>query len=247
MEYLESLKSKDLKYKTIPIDVKNVDEEKHTITVYTSLKNKDRAGEVVDPKEFDFTNYNKHKIFLANHWYMIENVIGKELERGVDDKGLWQTFEYFTDYEGTQGELAKWAWYLATKGVGAFSIGYSFKNSEYNKEEKATYLKDIELYEVSQVAIPCNQEATQGSEYNTAMMTAYKSFASENEVSNEFKAMFKNTDIETRIKELEKTQNELKREIMDLRNDEVDKDTPVLAEDKIDFITKDETLDFIKE
>jgi len=120
--YLEQLKNMDLKRKTVPIMIKGIDKEKHTITIYTSVAVKDRDGDFIDPKEFLFVNYDKHKIFLADHYYSLYYIIGRCIEYGIDEKGLWQKLEYFVDYDGERGDLAKWAWYLVGKGVGAFSM-----------------------------------------------------------------------------------------------------------------------------
>lgn len=138
--------------------VKGIDEKAHTVTVYTNVAVVDRGGEIINPEQFDLTNYRKNPVFLADHWYILDQVLGRCIDMGVDSHGLWQTFEYFVDYEGEKGELARWAFYLASKKVGAFSIGF-IPHSRKMLDDGTVSLENVELLETSQVVVPMNQEA----------------------------------------------------------------------------------------
>lgn len=157
---IEELAKKKLQYtKEFKPEIKSIDEKNGTVTVYTNVAIKDRQGDLIEPKEFNLDNYKKNPVFLADHRYTIDHVLGKSVDAGVDDKGLWQTFKYFTDYEGTAGDLARWAFYLAQNGIAAFSIGFIPHGQEYDSKLKANLLKDVEILETSQVVVPANQDA----------------------------------------------------------------------------------------
>ena len=139
--------------------IKDIDADNSELTVYTNVAIEDRDGEIIEPKEFNLENYKKNPVFLADHRYSVENIIGKCVDVGTDDKGLWQRLKYFTDYDGARGDLAKWAFYLAKKGIAAFSIGFIPHKTAIDPKTGVRKLQDVELLEVSQVAVPANQDA----------------------------------------------------------------------------------------
>jgi len=139
-----------------------------TITVYVSPAVIDRDNEYIPPDEWNLTDFAKHPVLLTQHnWYgSIQSNIGKAIEWGTDKAGLWMQFEYFF---GQGNDEADWAYFLAQKGLAAFSVGFFSKqivmgedvDVEIDGQKPSRVLRKNELFEVSQVLIPANQDATQ--------------------------------------------------------------------------------------
>jgi hypothetical protein len=75
---------------------------------------------------------------------------------------MFATMEY---YAGKGNQEADWAWFLASKGDSAYSVGFFSHGGEekiVKEDAEYTILKDNELLEISQVMIPANQDAVVG-------------------------------------------------------------------------------------
>lgn len=111
----------------------------------------DRDGEVVLPTAYDLSNFTKNPIMLYMH--NRERPIGKITEIGVKGEGLYVkgVVEKSLDPATFDGIL---------KGVlTTFSIGFRGKQGVYDPEADVYYYTNIELYEVSVVTIPANQDS----------------------------------------------------------------------------------------
>jgi HK97 family phage prohead protease len=111
----------------------------------------DRDSEVIFPSAYDLSNFQKNPIMLYMHDRMAP--IGKVTDIGVTNEGLYIEGEV---YSGVNKEV-----YTAIeKGVlQTFSIGFRGKQGVYNPDSDIYYYTNVELYEVSVVTVPANQDS----------------------------------------------------------------------------------------
>jgi HK97 family phage prohead protease len=115
-------------------------------------------------------NYKGNPIILFNHDY--NKPIGRASGLEVTDKGL----EITAKISKAAGDVTQ----LVKDGVlGAFSVGFRCKDSEYMTETDGYKIKDAELFEVSVVSVPCNQGATFGLAKSFDSMEDYRSYQKE--------------------------------------------------------------------
>lgn len=126
-----------------------------TIEGYASTGNKDRSSDIIDPsvwnKEESLGNYRKNPIILAFHDH--KRPIGTCDSITVDAQGLKikATIHRSAD-ESTFDMIAKGV-------LKAFSVGFRLKDLRYNGDNDAFYLTDLELFEISVVSVPDNQDS----------------------------------------------------------------------------------------
>lgn len=153
------------------------------ITGYASTNDKDRAGDVIAADAWSkggLVDYKKNPIILFNHNY--NEPVGQATAVSVTDKGL--------SLEATVSSAAGKVLQLVKDGVlRAFSVGFMIKDADYDSKTDIFVIKEAELYEVSIVSVPCNQDAT---------FSLAKAFDTE-EAFNDYKKNF--------IKEEPKTKN----------------------------------------
>ncbi len=155
----------DKVFKTYRATVKEVNADEGIIDMFIPISSGqvDRDGEVIEPAAFKKTipKFMKHPVLVASHDYKdLTNQIGEWTNLKVEGDGVSGKPKYYVNAGNDQ---ADWAFYLASKGVAAFSVGFIPKTWEDGKDEKSprrTY-KDVELLEISQVIIPSNREAVQ--------------------------------------------------------------------------------------
>ena len=137
----------------------------------------DRAGDTISAEAWTkggLQNFEKNPIILFNHDY--DRPIGRATGMKAGPNGLELECKISKNAPGNVAELVK-------DGVlGAFSVGFKVKDADYLKETDGLMIKDAELFEVSVVSVPCNQEAT---------FSLAKSFDSSEEY-DEFKKTFTN-------------------------------------------------------
>jgi HK97 family phage prohead protease len=144
---------------------KETDEGTLKISGMASTSDKDRVGDVVLPSAWSkgLENYKKNPIILFNHDY--SRPIGRATNVSVSDKGL----AVDANISKANAEMQQ----LIKDGVlSTFSVSFAVKDADYMEATDGYLIKDAELYEVSVVSIPCNQEAT---------FSLAKSFDSEDE------------------------------------------------------------------
>ena len=104
---------------------------------------------------------------MFNHDY--NKPIGRAKDLEVTDKGL----DISAKISKAAGDVTQ----LVKDGVlGAFSVGFRCKDSEYMTETDGYKIKDAELFEVSVVSVPCNQGATFGLAKSFDNMEDYRKF-----------------------------------------------------------------------
>lgn len=122
---------------------------------YANTVNKDRAGDVI-PKDAwlgkdALPNYEKNPIILAFHNHAMP--IGKMIAYDVTDQGL--------EIEAEISKAAGPVYQLIKDGIlKTFSVGFRCLDAEWKKEEDIYLIKELELFEVSVVSVPCNQDST---------------------------------------------------------------------------------------
>jgi HK97 family phage prohead protease/HK97 family phage major capsid protein len=133
----------------------------------------DRAGDIIETEAWTkggLENFKSNPIILFNHDY--NKPIGRATGLEITDKGL----DITAKISKAAGDIT----HLVKDGVlGAFSVGFRCKDSEYMTETDGYKIKDAELFEVSVVSVPCNQGATFGLAKSFDSMEEYRSYQKE--------------------------------------------------------------------
>jgi HK97 family phage prohead protease len=130
----------------------------------------DRAGDTIESNAWmkgGLDNFKNNPVILFNHNY--DRPIGRAKEIGVTENGL----ELTARISKSAGDIKD----LIKDGVlGAFSVGFKVKDAEYLTETDGYKIKDAELFEVSVVSVPCNQNAVFSLAKSFDSMEEYNSF-----------------------------------------------------------------------
>ena len=133
----------------------------------------DRAGDIIETEAWTkggLENFKNNPIILFNHDY--NKPIGRATGLEVTDKGL----DITAKISKAAGDIT----HLVKDGVlGAFSVGFRCKDSEYMTDTDGYKIKDAELFEVSVVSVPCNQGATFGLAKSFDTMEDYRRYQKE--------------------------------------------------------------------
>lgn len=125
------------------------------ITGYASTVSKDRAGDVVLAsaweKDTALGNYLKNPVVLFGHNH--NEPIGKMVDYSLDEYGLQVDIEVFN----VDPRI-----YKLVKGgaLTTFSIGFRLKDYKYDEHDDTFLITELELFEISIVSVPCNQDCT---------------------------------------------------------------------------------------
>jgi len=152
--------------------VKSFDEKTHTATVLISTGDIDRDGEVIEPKAFqkNLGNYMAHPVLLSSHRAdQLTRQIGEAKAIRITDEGVEGDYEWYAKQGNPE---ADWGWFLVTRGIAAFSVGFmpitwldKWSQPMISQEDSARGIArrytEIELFENSQVLIPANPNAVQ--------------------------------------------------------------------------------------
>ena len=130
----------------------------------------DRAGDIIEPTAWakgGLDSFKNNPIILFNHNH--DRPIGRAKEIGGSEKGL----DITARISKAAGEVTN----LIKDGVlGAFSVGFKVKDADYMKETDGYRIKDAELFEVSVVTVPCNQDAVFSLAKSFDSMEEYEKF-----------------------------------------------------------------------
>ena len=144
--------------KLIRAETKVADEAAGRIHAVVSDESPDRAGDIIRQAGWDFENFQRHPIMLANHDYAnLRSIIGEWESMEVKGKRLVGVARY---YVGEGNADADWGFNLAAKGRAAYSVGFIDLESQERDGGGLEFLKQ-ELLEVSHVTIPANASALQ--------------------------------------------------------------------------------------
>lgn len=135
---------------------------------YASTSDVDRHGDVIPPSvwEAGLENYLKNPVILAYHDH--DDPCGRMTEHRVDAKGLWIKARI---------SAASEVFSLVKDGVvTAFSVGFRIKDAEYNSAAEVFMVTELELHEISVVAVPANQNTLFNLSKSFETDAEYKSF-----------------------------------------------------------------------
>lgn len=138
-------------------EIKEVGDNTDSIVIsgYASTVSKDRAGDVVAAQAWEkdsaLTNYLKNPIVLFGHNH--DEPVGKMVGYEIDDFGLMVDIEVFNVDPRTY-KLVK------AGALKTFSIGFRLKDYMYDEETTTFIITELELFEISIVSVPCNQDCT---------------------------------------------------------------------------------------
>lgn len=120
--------------------------------VVASTEDTDRSGEVIKLDWWDWENFMKNPVIIANHVYKIENIVGKATKIWVEDGKL--VIEGVFSKSNPLGVLLA---DLYDEGmVKTVSVGFIPKQRQ---EDNRRIITSAELLELSFVAVPCNPNA----------------------------------------------------------------------------------------
>ena len=142
--------------------VKSVDTKKRQIRVLASSGDLDRHNERVLPEAFRkrLNIFKANPVILACHDHSHDDgsppVVGKAEKTWIDASGLWAIIEF------AETKLAEQYWQLYSGGfMRAVSIGFSpiAWRDEIEDGGRVRVFEEVELYEISLVAVPANRSA----------------------------------------------------------------------------------------
>ena len=213
-----------------------------TIKGYANTVSKDRSGDVIVKEAWQkggLDNYLKNPVILAFHDH--SRPIGSAVDYNITDKGL----EIVAEISKSAGEVYN----LIKEGIlKTFSVGFSIKDADYDKSVDTFFIKDLELFEVSVVSIPANQDSTFSLAKSFTDIGEYndfkKSFASQEEVieeKEEITEVEKTPSQDNILKELKMDQKELQEmmaktaqsAVEAYKTEVAEKDAEVAAEKKV--------------
>lgn len=121
---------------------------------FANTVDKDRAGDVIPKSAWEgekaMPNYLKNPIILAFHDH--DRPIGKTVDYSITDRGL--------EIEAEISKAAGAVYDLIKDGVlRTFSVGFRCLDADYDSETGIFLIKELELFEVSVVSVPCNQDS----------------------------------------------------------------------------------------
>lgn len=129
-------------------------EEFVMIEGYANTPSADRVRDVIpistwqDPDALK--SYLKNPIILAFHDH--EKPIGKMEEYKVDANGLW--------IRAKISKIDEEVFKSIKEGIlKSFSVGFRLKDIEYDENNDQWILTKLDLYEISVVSVPCNQDS----------------------------------------------------------------------------------------
>lgn len=147
-------------------EVKSVDVDHRRVTAIVSTGGVDRYGEIIEPRSFQkrLDRFARSPVMLAGHKHIGDNgqptVIGSWSDLQVTDDGLVAVGKF------ANTKLADEYWELYRGGdMRAFSVGFIPHAHEYRefeidgKKRKLRVFTDVELLEISAVAVPANADA----------------------------------------------------------------------------------------
>jgi len=153
----------------IPGTIRQVDEQNRRVTAVVSTSDLDRFSEIIEPEAFRkrLDAFKKNPVMLASHKHDTATgrpaVIGSWVQLEVTGDGLRGTCEFA---EGTEAAEEHWRLYR-DRHMRAFSVGFlvhewqmrEFEDPKTGKTYRARVFTDVELMEISAVAVPANREA----------------------------------------------------------------------------------------
>ena len=144
-------KINELKNLISSFDLKEVKQGRR-FRVVASTEDSDRAWEIIKANWWDYKNFMKNPVIIANHVYKIENIVGKATSIYVMDNQLIIEWVF-----SESNPLWKLLADLYDEGmVKTVSVWFIPKSRD---ESNKRIITSAELLELSFVAVPCNPNA----------------------------------------------------------------------------------------
>lgn len=144
-------KINELKSLISSFDIKEVKQGRR-FRVVASTEDSDRAWEIIKANWWDYKNFMKNPVIIANHVYKIENIVGKATSIYVMDNQLIIEWVF-----SESNPLWKLLADLYDEGmVKTVSVWFIPKSRD---ESNKRIITSAELLELSFVAVPCNPNA----------------------------------------------------------------------------------------
>ena len=141
----------ELKNLISSFDLKEVKQGRR-FRVVASTEDSDRAWEIIKANWWDYKNFMKNPVIIANHVYKIENIVGKATSIYVMDNQLIIEWVF-----SESNPLWKLLADLYDEGmVKTVSVWFIPKSRD---ESNKRIITSAELLELSFVAVPCNPNA----------------------------------------------------------------------------------------
>ena len=138
----------------VPLKIKSISENGEFSGYGSVFGVKDSYGDIVVKGAFEKSLNSKTPALLWQH--KSDEPIGVWTKAVEDENGLYVEGKLLVDDD----ELAKRAYaHLKAGSITGMSIGYALNDYEYDKEKEAFILKDIDLWEISLVTFPANEDA----------------------------------------------------------------------------------------
>lgn len=215
---------------SIPVEVKDINKEKHTLTMVASSQDVDRHGDTIIQDGWDLKAFKKNPVILNSHNYNdATEVIARATKTWIEGTGkkskLLQTWEFAVD----ANPKAKIIFDLYAGGfLHASSVGFIPTEFEKNKDGSTDYyiIKTAELLEVSAVSVPANAAATLAKGIGVEMDDFKKAIAVDEEADPETPES--DDKDETKTPESEETDTETPEEetVDDAETEEAEVETP---------------------
>jgi len=158
----------------VPFSVKDVhgdDDDELIISGLASTNDEDRSGDIIASdawkKKDALKNYLKNPIVLAFH--DATKPIGKTIAHEVTENGLAITAKI----SKSAGKIVN---LIKEEILGALSVGFMIKDADFDPKSGIFMIKELELFEVSVVSIPANQNALFSIEKNFSNPEDYNEF-----------------------------------------------------------------------
>ena len=186
------------------VDLKQIDWD--TFKVIATNASVDRYWEIISLDGWDIENYLKNPVIIANHSYIIQNLIWKATKIYSDGQNV--IVEWIFSKTNPLGILARDLyneWILK-----AVSVWFIIKQRD---EENRDIILKKELLELSFVAVPCNPEAIS---LDWKWLELYKKWVEAGFIQEEKKT------VEQRLENIEKMMEETNKFIKILTDDKVE-------------------------
>ena len=144
----------ELKYKNFNVELKEINEEEHTISAVFSTADVDRSEEVIDQKGWILDEYLTNPVILFAHDHY-QPAVAKTISIGINSRNELEGVVKFAVEEYPFAQIL----FNLYKGgyMRAFSVGFS--NLENEVVDDVMILKKNKLYEISVVNVGANAMA----------------------------------------------------------------------------------------
>lgn len=143
----------------VPLEVKSVNDAGEFEGYGSVFGVKDSYGDIVMPGAFakSLTNWSQKGRLPAMLWqHKMSEPIGVYSEMREDDRGLYVKGRLLIEGDPLAVRAHT---HMKAGSLTGLSIGYILNEWEYSKDKDAWLLKEIDLWEVSPVTFPANDEA----------------------------------------------------------------------------------------